>query len=37
MNQRNQTSVSTENFDFLDQIYPKTVFSVEKRKSEHHH
>ena len=34
---RFQSSASTNNFDFLDQIYPKKVFMFENRKSEHHH
>ena len=34
---RNQISAQTDSFDILDQIYPKKVFPVKKRKSEHHH
>ena len=26
----------TDNFDFLDQVCPKRVFSLSNRKSEHH-
>ena len=29
-------SAQTNSFDFLDQIYPKKLFPVKKRKSEHH-
>ena len=32
-----QISAQTDSFNFLDQIYPKIVFLVEKRKSEDHH
>ena len=32
-----QFKLKTQNFGFLDQIYPKRVFLVENRKSEHHH
>ena len=31
-----QISAVTDNFDFFDQIYPKKVFLVWNRKSEHH-
>ena len=34
---RYQISTWTDNLNFLDQICPKSVFPVEKRKSEHHH
>ena len=30
-----QISAYTDNFDFLDKIWPKTVFPVQNRKSEH--
>ena len=32
-----QISNQTDNFDFLEQIYPKRAFLVKNRKSEHHH
>ena len=32
-----QISAQIDNFDFLEQIFPKKVFSFKKRKSEHHH
>ena len=32
-----QISASTDNFGFLDQIFPKTVFPFKNRKNEHHH
>ena len=32
-----QISTQTDNFDLLDQIYPKRVFLVKNRKREHHH
>ena len=34
---RYQISALIDNFDFLDQVYPKGVISVKKGKSEHHH
>ena len=32
-----QISAETDNFQFLDQIFPKRVFLVEIRKGEHHY
>ena len=34
---RYQVSAQSDNFDFLNQIHPKKVFSVKRRKSEHPH
>ena len=32
-----QILVQADSFVFLDQIYPKKVFAIKERKSEHHH
>ena len=32
-----QISVSTDNFDFLDQICPKRVFPIKNKKNKHYH
>ena len=32
-----QISLWTNNFEFLDQIYPRKIFMFKNRKSEHHH
>ena len=32
-----EISAQTYNFDFLEQIYPRTVFPVDNEKSENHH
>ena len=34
---RHQISASTDNFDFSDQIYPKTIFPLKNKKREQYH
>ena len=34
---RSLQSFYAKNFDFLDQIFPKTLFPIQSRENEHHH
>ena len=36
-NRENEQYRFTKNFDFLDQIWAKTIFLVENNQNEHHH